>query len=138
VRPYDEYAASFLAAPRLSASVLGSFAGAALLLATVGLFGVIAYLVVQRRREFGVRVALGATGASIVRLVLREASILVAIGIALGFVGAYVLGRRSTLGELDYLTFAVSSVVFVAAALIASVLPALRAARLAPARILRD
>ena len=138
VRPYDEYAASFLAAPRLSASVLGSFAGAALLLATVGLFGVIAYLVVQRRREFGVRVALGATGASIVRLVLREASILVAIGIALGFVGAYVLGRRSTLGELDYLTFAVSSVVFVVAALIAGVLPALRAARLAPARILRD
>jgi predicted permease len=138
VRPYDEYAANFLVAPRLSASVLGSFAGAALLLATVGLFGVIAYLVVQRRREFGVRVALGATGASIVRLVLREASILVTIGIILGFVGAYFLGRRSALGELDYLTFALSSAVFLVAALSASVLPALRAARLAPARILRD
>jgi putative ABC transport system permease protein len=138
VRAYDEYAASFLAAPRLSASVLGSFAGASLLLATVGLFGVIAYLVVQRRREFGVRVAMGATGASIVRLVLREASILVVIGIAIGFVGAYLLGRKSTLGELDYVTFAVSSIVFLVAALTASVLPAIRAARLAPARILRE
>jgi predicted permease len=143
VRLYDEYAAGFLRTPRINASVLVAFAGTALLLAAVGLFGVIAYLVLRRRREFGVHLALGATRSTVMRLVLREAVLLVGAGLAIGFAGAFALGRLagSTVplsGNFDPAAFLIGGAVFLGAALSASALPALRASRVAPARTLRE
>jgi putative ABC transport system permease protein len=143
VRLYDEYAAGFLRTPRINASVLVAFAGTALLLAAVGLFGVIAYLVLRRRREFGVHLALGATRSTVMRLVLREAVLLVSSGLAIGFAGAFALGKLAgstspLAGSFDPTAFLISGVVFLGVALSASALPALRASRVAPARTLRE
>lgn len=143
IRPMDDYASNLLRARRLNTTLFGGFAVAALVLATVGLFGVVAYHVVQRRREFGVRVALGAPGGVIVKLVAGQGIRLVAIGLALGFAGAVALGRvlRATqpdLGDPRPDTFAAAAVIFAAATLAACLVPAVRALRTAPARILRE
>ncbi len=143
VRPIEDYAANLLAARRLSTTLLTGFALAAILLAAVGLFGVIAYLVEQRRREFGVRVAIGASRGTIVTLVLRRAVALTLVGLAVGSGVAWALGRvfrdsQPDLAAPVYSPFVVATVVFFVATLAASALPALRASRVAPARILRE
>jgi putative ABC transport system permease protein len=122
--------------------VLGSFAIAALLLAAIGIYGVISYGVAQRTRELGIRLALGAASGSVLQLVLRQGMTPVAAGIATGAVGAWAGTRllRSLLfevGATDALTFAAVTLFLAGTALAACYFPARRAARSDPMAALR-
>lgn len=122
---------------RFNTYLLGTFALLALLLAATGIYGLIAYAVVQRTREIGVRLALGALPGDVVRLVLGDGARLAAIGIVIGLVGALSLTRliRTLLyhvSPFDPLSFAIAAVLLLAVALAASVVPAWRAARTDP------
>ncbi len=126
-----------VAQPRLNGALMAVFAAAALLLAALGLYGVISYSVTQRRQELGLRVALGAQPGAVLRLVLREGAMLAGVGIAVGAVGALFAARliRSWLfgiGPADPASFLGVAVVLAAVALAASYLPARRAARVSP------
>jgi predicted permease len=127
---------------RSSAWLVGGFAAMALLLGGVGLYGVIAYSVGQRTREIGVRMALGAERGTVYRMVLKEATRLIAIGLAVGLaasVPAALLMRSLLFGvrAWDPLTLLAVSVILAACALVASFLPARRAASVSPAEALR-
>jgi putative ABC transport system permease protein len=131
-----------LAAPVFIMSVLGLFSTIALVLAALGLYGVIAYSVTQRTSELGVRMALGARAIDIVRLVAMSATALVAAGLVLGACGAFALGRamRSLLygvGPNDPATLLTVAAILAAVAALASYVPARRAARVDPAIALR-
>ena len=139
----DQVVAATLARPRLNASLLGGFALAALLLAGVGIYGVITYGVVQRTRELGIRMALGAGAARLRREVVRQGLLPVAVGIGLGAAGAMAGTRvlRSLLFGVeatDPLTFAAVTVFLLLVALAASYLPARRASRTDPMVALRS
>jgi len=126
-----------VAQPKLNGTLMGVFAGAALLLAALGLYGVVSYSVTQRRQELGLRVALGAQPGAVLRLVLGEGVALAAAGIAIGTVGALFGARliRSWLfgiGPADPSSFVLVAVLLAAVALAASYLPARRAARVSP------
>ena len=126
-----------VAQPKLNGALMAVFAAAALLLAALGLYGVISYSVTQRRQELGLRVALGAQPGAVLRLVLREGAMLAGVGIAVGAVAALFAARliRSWLfgiGTADPASFAGVAVVLAAVALAASYLPARRAARVSP------
>jgi hypothetical protein len=126
-----------VAQPRLNGALMAVFAAAALLLAALGLYGVISYSVTQRRQELGLRVALGAQPGAVLRLVLREGAMLAGVGIAVGAVAALFAARliRSWLfgiGTADPASFAGVALVLAAVALAASYLPARRAARVSP------
>jgi ABC-type antimicrobial peptide transport system permease subunit len=134
--------AGSLANPRLYAVVLATFAGFALLIAAVGLFGVLSYTVALRRREIGVRSALGATGRDIVLLVARQSLAIVAAGIAIGLLASAWATRL--LGTLlygvtthDAVSFALVAAVLFAAAIVATIVPARRAAYVDPAKVMR-
>jgi putative ABC transport system permease protein len=128
--------------PRLLAQLLGAFAGLALLLAVLGTYGVLSFMVAERRREIGIRVAIGATRASIVALVTKQGLVIVSMGLAAGLAGA--LGLNRLLASLlfgveptDPSTLAaVTSTIAIVAAL-ACGLPAWRASRLDPNAVLR-
>jgi putative ABC transport system permease protein len=127
---------------RFRTLVLGAFAGLALLLASFGIYAVIAYFVEQRTREIGVRVALGATRADIVKLVIRQALTMSALGVAFGIAGALMLTRaiRSLLFAVspsDPLSFAATIVLLIAVAMLASYVPAIRATKVDPLVALR-
>lgn len=127
---------------RSSAWIVGGFATLALLLSAVGLYGVIAYSVSQRRREIGVRMALGARREAVCRLVLREAGILAALGIALGLIGSVCSATllRSLLFATqpwDITTLAAVALLLAACAFVASYIPARRAASINPIEALR-
>jgi predicted permease len=122
--------------------MLGIAAAVALLLATVGVYGVISYVVSQRTREIGVRIALGAESARVARMVLKQGLLLAAVGVTLGLVAAYGLTRLMTgllfgVSAVDPLTYAVVAVCLSAVALLASYVPARRAARVDPMEALR-
>ncbi|HSJ14634.1 MAG TPA: ADOP family duplicated permease, partial [Longimicrobiales bacterium] len=126
----------------MGAGIMAACGAAALLLAAVGLYGVIAFSVERRRREFGVRMAIGARAADIVRLVVRRGTLQLAIGTALGALLAVLLGSgmRSLLFEVsatDPLLFAAAAALLIGVGLIAMLLPALRAARGDPLDALR-
>lgn len=132
-----------LSPPRLMAALLGGFAAIALLLSAIGVYGVTAYAVGQRRREFGIRVALGAGRGSILRDVLADGLRLAAVGIVLGTAGALLLSGslRSLLfgvSPADPAVLAAGAAVLLAAALLASWIPARRAVRVHPAEALRQ
>jgi putative ABC transport system permease protein len=93
IRTMQDFVSADLARPRFTMVLLGSFAVAALLLAAIGLYGVIAFSVTQRTQEIGVRVALGAQYRDVVRLVMRRGLLLIGIGLAIGAVAALALGR---------------------------------------------
>jgi putative ABC transport system permease protein len=137
VRTIETIASSATARPRFRAVLVGTFAALALVLAMVGVFGVLAYSVQQRVREFGVRIAVGASFADVLRLVFGSAARLTAIGLAIGLLAAGVLSRWLTtlvypVAPLDPVTFSVVPLVLVATAAIAAAAPAWRAAHVDP------
>ncbi|TAK17794.1 MAG: FtsX-like permease family protein, partial [Acidobacteria bacterium] len=128
--------------PRFTAIVMSAFAAAALLIAAIGLYGVLAFDVAERHRELGVRVALGATPAGIRSIVLRRGLGLVAIGLAIGAVASVGLTRSisSLLFDapaVDPVPMIAAVLVLIAAALLATWVPAVRATRADPIEALR-
>jgi putative ABC transport system permease protein len=123
--------------------LLGIFAGMALLLAGVGIYGVIAYSLSQRIQEIGIRMALGARRADVVRLMVGEGMATAAVGILLGLAAAFLLTRLTAsllygVGAYDPLSFGLVCVVIVTVALVASFVPAYRATRVDPLAALRQ
>jgi predicted permease len=124
-------------------TLLGAFAGLALLLASIGIYGVLSYLVTQRRREIGVRMALGATASTVVGMVLRRGLALTGAGLVVGLVAA-MLGTRAMktmlygVDAIDPATFGGVAAVLCAIAALACWVPAVRAARVDPIVVLRD
>ena len=141
--PMERLVASSVARPRFYAVLLGVFAGVAGLLAAIGIYGVLAYAVVQRTREIGIRMALGAPRGKVLLLVLRSGALLATLGIALGLAGAAATTRwlQSLLfgvAPLDPTTFAAVSLAFGAVAALASYVPARRATNVDPMVALRS
>jgi len=137
VRTLETVSADSVAPRRMSMVLLGAFAGIALLLASVGIYGVISYLVVQRTHEIGVRMALGAQRGDVLRLVVGHAAKLVGIGTVIGLVLALFSTRTLsaflyTVGAFDAATFIFVTIALGAIALLASYIPALRATRADP------
>jgi ABC-type antimicrobial peptide transport system permease subunit len=135
--------ADAIARPRLVLLMLGVFAAMGLVLAAAGIYGVLSYLVAQRRREIGIRLALGAVPASVGRFVLGSGMKLTAIGVVLGIAAALSLVRvmQTLLYEVeasDPLSMAAVVLVLVATALIASWWPARRAMRVNPLALIRE
>ena len=142
VRTLDDVIGASIARPRALSLLLSLFALVALALAAVGVYGVMAYSVRERTQEIGVRVALGATAVSILRLVLGQALRLVAIGVAAGLIAAAALTRLLErllyqTEPLDPWTFTVTALVLLVVATLASYIPARRAMRMAPIDALR-
>jgi putative ABC transport system permease protein len=142
VRTIDVVASEATARPRFRAVLVGTFAALALILAMVGVFGVLAYTVQARMREFGVRIALGAGARDVVRLVCGSAARLTVIGLAIGLVTAAVLSRWIgtlvyPIAPLDPVTFAAVPLVVVVTAAIAVAAPAMRAMRADPVEAFR-
>ena len=122
--------------------LLGSFAGVALLLALIGIYGIIAYSVAQRTQELGIRRALGAQQSDILRLVVGQGLRLALVGIAVGIAGALALTRLMKallfhVSATDPATFAIVAALFLLVALAASYIPARRATRIDPMAALR-
>jgi predicted permease len=142
VRTMAEVEAESMARRRLSMTLLAIFAGVALLLAAVGIYGVMAYAVAQRVHEIGIRMALGSRGGQVVALVLRRSGALTLAGIAAGLAGSLLLTRfLATLlfavKAYDPLTFTAVAALLMLVALTASVVPARRAAAVDPVKALR-
>src|SRR5215813_3651036 len=127
----------------LLGDLLGAFAALGLILAAIGIYGVISYTVVQRTGEFGIRLALGAQSRDVLLLVLRKGTLLILMGILLGGAGAYAVGKLliavvPSLPTRDPLAVAITSAVLIVVALIACYIPARRATRVDPLVALRD
>jgi predicted permease len=142
VATLDEVLARSVSEPRFYAVLLGSFAGTALFLAALGLFGVTSYAVTQRTRELAVRIALGAGRTEVLRMVLRDALLLGACGVAVGLAGALLLSRALSsllysLSPRDPLTLGGVALLLLATTLVAGYVPARRATRVDPAAALR-
>jgi putative ABC transport system permease protein len=142
IAPLTARMSASMGQPRFAAAVLGAFALVALGLAATGLYGVLSYQVLQRRREMGVRAALGATRSNLVRLVIREGLLVTIAGLALGLGAAMLLTRLMSgllfgVQPIDAPSFIGAPLVLLIVALIACLLPARRAARVDPAEALR-
>jgi predicted permease len=142
LRTMDEVAAEATRAPRFRAGLVSTFAAIALALAAIGIFGVLTFSVRERTREFGVRVALGATGEDILWLVVRAGLGIAGTGVTIGLAAAAILTRTLAsllfgVTPLDSVTFVVAPAVLVMTALVACVAPAIRAIRVDPAVTLR-
>jgi putative ABC transport system permease protein len=142
VRMYEEYLARALARPRFNAMLLTIFAGTALLLTAIGIYGVMAYSVSQRTNEIGIRIALGAGKNSIFRLVVGQAMTIVAISLVVGLLGAFAATRLLNsllfgIGASDPLTFFAIMLLVSVVAFLAAWLPARRATRVDPIIALR-
>jgi ABC-type antimicrobial peptide transport system permease subunit len=142
IRTLASRAADSTSQARFSALLLAMFAGAALILATVGIYGVISFAVAQRTREIGIRIALGADRGAVLRLVVNEGAALAGVGLVLG--GFAALGTTRVLRSLlfdvsptDPLTVGTVTALLALAAIAASWVPARRAARLQPTEALR-
>jgi putative ABC transport system permease protein len=138
----EEIKSRNLGSDRFIMTLLGTFALIALLLAAVGIYGVISFTVAQREHEIGLRMALGASRANVMKLILKEALILACIGLGIGLVGAFFIGRALHsavygVGSIDYSAIAVVALVLLSASLVASWIPARRAAGVEPMKALR-
>jgi putative ABC transport system permease protein len=138
----DEILLDALGPRRFAMILLGLFAGVALLLATVGIYGVMAYSVAQRTHELGIRVALGANAKSVLSLVMGQGAVLTFAGIGAGLLGAAALTRALSpllfgVSPHDLLTFAGVPLLLAVVALVACAVPALRATRVDPIVALR-
>jgi putative ABC transport system permease protein len=142
VRTMDQIVSASIADRRFSMLLLGIFAGLALLLAAVGIYGVISYTVAQRTREIGIRVVLGAGPADVLKVIVSQAMLPVLAGLAIGLAAAFGLTRLMA-GMLygvnagDPVTFIGVALVLAAVALVATLVPAHRATRVAPVVALR-
>ncbi|MCM3901972.1 MAG: ABC transporter permease [Pyrinomonadaceae bacterium] len=142
IRTLDSVLSESVATPRFRTLLLGVFAGVALILAGVGIYGVISYAVSQRTHEIGIRMALGARATDVLKLVLKGGMILVLIGVALGLAGAFALTRVLTtllfgVTPTDVATFATVSLGLIVVALLACYIPARRATKVDPLVALR-
>ncbi|MBV8100805.1 MAG: ABC transporter permease [Verrucomicrobia bacterium] len=142
IEPLSDAIAKIYAPQRISSYVICLFSGAALFLAAVGLYGVLAYSVAQRTREIGIRIAMGARSANILQLVLRQGLKLAGIGLVIGVTAALALARLMSsllygVSANDPLSLTIAILVLGAAAALASLLPALRAVRIEPITALR-
>ena len=142
LRTVDEIVSEALAIDRFSVVLFASFGALGLMLAAVGIYGVMAFAVAQRTHEFGIRMALGAQRSRVINQVLKEGTILAACGTVIGLGGAYLVGRamQSTLygvQALDVRAFVAISFLLLLAALFACLYPAWRASRVEPLEALR-
>jgi putative ABC transport system permease protein len=142
VAPMDALVSNSIASPRLYAVLLGIFAAVAVLLAAIGIYGVMSYAVTQRTPEIGVRMALGASRAQVMRFVLRQSLVLTAAGLLVGLGGAAAVTRYLDqllfgLTALDPATFVGVSLLFGIIAALAAFIPARRAVRVDPLIALR-
>jgi ABC-type antimicrobial peptide transport system permease subunit len=142
VRTMDERVSAAVATPRLQTVVLGAFAGLALLLAGLGIYGVMSDAAQRRTREVGIRMAVGATSRAILVLFLRAGMRMVAAGVAVGLVTAFALTRAMQallfqVSPTDLRVFAGVTLALSAVALVAAWMPARRATRLEPTVVLR-
>ena len=140
---FDDLIAGKFATRRLGVLLVSVFSGTALFLSAVGLYGVLAYSVAQRRREIGVRIALGAQATNIVRLVIHQGLKLVCVGLAIGIISALLLARLIDsllygVSANDPISLALGVTVLGMAAFLACLLPALRATRINPITALRE
>jgi ABC-type antimicrobial peptide transport system permease subunit len=132
-----------VARERASMRLLMMFGGMALLLAAVGIYGVVAYAVAQRTREFGIRMAFGASAATVRRLVVRQGVTLALVGVAVGIAASFAVTRAMAsllygVTATDPTTFIVIPLVLITVASVASYIPALRATRADPLVALRE
>jgi len=139
----EQLASDSLARQRFLLLLFGIFAGLALLLACIGIYGVLAYLTSQRVPEIGVRMALGASAGEVMRLILRQSLAMIGIGVAIGISAAMAAARLLVrlvegMQPAEPSTFAITVAVLVVAALFASLVPARRASRIDPMRALRQ
>jgi putative ABC transport system permease protein len=142
VATVEELAAAAMRQPRFQMTLVGAFAGLALLLSAIGIFGVVSFATARRTRELGVRVALGARAADLQSLVVRETLRTVGVGIVIGLIAALAGARvlRSLIYEVsatDPLTFLAVPVLVALVAVLAAIIPARRAARVDPVTVLR-
>jgi putative ABC transport system permease protein len=142
VLPMAQVLSNLTARPRFYAVLLGAFGAIAAIIAAIGIYGVLAYLVGERTHEIGIRMALGAQRANVLRLVLRHGVMMIAIGLSAGVVGAlgltrYLEGMLYGITALDGTTYVVVAAAFTAVALFASYVPARRATRIDPLAALR-
>src|ERR1700728_4279561 len=138
----DQIRDDTMANERFTLILFGSFAVVALFLAALGIYGVMAFSVAQRSHEIALRMALGATRGRVVSLIVREGVILAVVGLGLGLIGAYFVGRAMQsmlfdLRALDVTAFSAVGVVLLASAVLACYLPARRAASIHPMLVLR-
>lgn len=143
VRTLSDEVGGFVAGPRFSATLLGLFAGIALALAAVGVYGVMAYAAGQRTREIGVRIALGATRAAVLRLMLRDGILVVGAGLALGLSAALLLSRALTgllhdVAPADPVALVAVAAVLASIGMAAAYVPARRATRTSALEALRE
>jgi predicted permease len=143
LRNMDSVFAESIRRPRLLAQLLSAFAGLALLLAAIGTYGVLSYMVAERRREIGIRVALGAARAHVLAQVMKQGLQVAALGAIIGLAGALAVNRLIAsllfgVQPTDTLTIAFVMATITAVAVVASWLPAWRASRLDPNVVLRD
>jgi ABC-type antimicrobial peptide transport system permease subunit len=139
----DQILARAVFLPRLSTTLLAMFALAALLLAALGIYGVLSYSVSQRTKEIGLRMALGASGGSTIAMIVRSSVGMVAIGGVIGLVAATMLARSMAgilygVGPFDLPAFTLALLTLLIAGIVASLLPALRTTRVDPVVALRD
>ncbi len=143
IRTLDEIKATSAASTRLRTTLLAVFAALALLLSAIGIYGVISYTVAQRTHEIGLRAALGASGATLLRMVIANGMTLTLAGLVLGLGGALWLTKLLgtllfNVGARDPMTLAGSAAILAAVALLACYVPARRAARMDPLVALRE
>jgi putative ABC transport system permease protein len=142
VKTADETLGEMKAQRRLNMMLFAVFAAIALLLAAVGIYGVISYSVTQRTHEFGIRIALGAKRSDVLRLVVGQGMVLSLVGVAIGLAASVALTRFMAsllyeVGAIDPVTFAIVAVALVGVALVACFVPARRATRVDPMEALR-
>ena len=143
VSTLEDYISKSVAQPRFQTFLFACFAGIALILATIGLYGLLSYMVVQRTLEIGLRMALGAQRTDVLGLIARRGMALALIGVAAGVVIAVVMTRLLAgmlygIRPTDPVTFAATAVLFLLVSIVASSMPAYRAARMDPMKTLRE